>query len=412
MTSGLIEAVAATGVIRAAFPALSREIAGLPVAYFDGPGGTQVPQPVIDAIADYLAHHNANTHWAYPTSLETDAIISEARRAVADLLGSQPEEIAFGANMTTITMHLARALGRRWGPGDEVVVTELDHHANIAPWQALARERGITLRSIPFRPETGELDLGELERVLSNRTRLVAIGAASNALGTINDVAQVREMARQAGALIFVDAVHLTPHRRIDVQAMGCDFLACSAYKFYGPHIGLLFGRKDRMRSLDLPKLEPAPDNVPDRFETGTQNHEGIAGVLATVDWLASLADGGTSRADRLQRVYAAMHQREAPLFEQLWDGLGAIPSVTRYGPPPGRPRTGTMSFVVDGVPSREVAARLAEKGLFVSNGDFYATTVVERLGHAKDGMVRVGLSIYSTSEEVERVVEAVSELQ
>lgn len=412
MTSGLIEAVAATGVIRATFPALSREIAGLPVAYFDGPGGTQVPQPVIDAIADYLAHHNANTHWAYPTSLETDAIISEARRAVADLLGSQPEEIAFGANMTTITMHLARALGRRWGPGDEVVVTELDHHANIAPWQALARERGITLRSIPFRPETGELDLGELERVLSNRTRLVAIGAASNALGTINDVAQVREMARQVGALIFVDAVHLTPHRRIDVQAMGCDFLACSAYKFYGPHIGILFGRKDRMRSLDLPKLEPAPDNVPDRFETGTQNHEGIAGVLATVDWLASLADGGTSRADRLQRVYAAMHQREAPLFEQLWDGLGAIPSVTRYGPPPGRPRTGTMSFVVDGVPSREVAARLAEKGLFVSNGDFYATTVVERLGHAKDGMVRVGLSIYSTSEEVDRVVEAVSELQ
>ncbi len=412
MTSGLIEAVAATGVIRATFPALSREIAGLPVAYFDGPGGTQVPQPVIDAIADYLAHHNANTHWAYPTSLETDAIISEARRAVADLLGSQPEEIAFGANMTTITMHLARALGRRWGPGDEVVVTELDHHANIAPWQALARERGITLRSIPFRPETGELDLGELERVLSNRTRLVAIGAASNALGTINDVAQVREMARQVGALIFVDAVHLTPHRRIDVQAMGCDFLACSAYKFYGPHIGILFGRKDRMRSLDLPKLEPAPDNVPDRFETGTQNHEGIAGVLATVDWLASLADGGTSRADRLQRVYAAMHQREAPLFEQLWDGLGAIPSVTRYGPPPGRPRTGTMSFVVDGVPSRDVAARLAEKGLFVSNGDFYATTVVERLGHAKDGMVRVGLSIYSTSEEVDRVVEAVSELQ
>jgi len=412
VTSGLIEAVAATGVIRATFPALSREIAGLPVAYFDGPGGTQVPQPVIDAIADYLAHHNANTHWAYPTSLETDAIISEARRAVADLLGSQPEEIAFGANMTTITMHLARALGRRWGPGDEVVVTELDHHANIAPWQALARERGITLRSIPFRPETGELDLGELERVLSNRTRLVAIGAASNALGTINDVAQVREMARQVGALIFVDAVHLTPHRRIDVQAMGCDFLACSAYKFYGPHIGILFGRKDRMRSLDLPKLEPAPDNVPDRFETGTQNHEGIAGVLATVDWLASLADGGTSRADRLQRVYAAMHQREAPLFEQLWDGLGAIPSVTRYGPPPGRPRTGTMSFVVDGVPSREVAARLAEKGLFVSNGDFYATTVVERLGHAKDGMVRVGLSIYSTSEEVDRVVEAVSELQ
>jgi cysteine desulfurase family protein (TIGR01976 family) len=395
--------------LRSHFPALRRHHGGHPVAYFDGPGGTQVPSAVIDAMADYLAHHNANTHWAYPTSRETDAIIAAARSAAADLLGASAEEVAFGANMTTLTFHLARALGRNWGSGDEVVVTELDHHANVAPWRALARERGVTVRSVPFDPESGELRWDLLERALSPATRLLAIGAASNALGTITDVARAATLAKQAGALVFVDAVHYTPHRLVDVGALGCDFLACSAYKFYGPHVGILYGRRERLAALDVPKLDPAPDTVPDRLETGTQNHEGIAGVGACVEWLASLGGTEGGRRDRLARAYASLHEAEMGLFARLWAGVGSIPGVRRYGPPPTRPRTGTMSLTVDGVPSGRVAERLAERGLFVSNGDFYATTVVERLGFAKDGMLRIGLSCYSTASEVDRVLEGLA---
>lgn len=406
-----LSAVASVEAIRRHFPAMRRRVANRPVAYLDGPGGTQVPQPVIDAMADYLAHHNANTHWAYPTSVETDGIIAASRAAMADLLGCEADEVVFGANMTTLTFHVARALGRVWGPGDEVVVTELDHHANVAPWQALVRERGITLRTVPFHPDTGELDLGAMDRVLGPRTRLVAVGAASNALGTISDIAAVRERARQVGALIFVDAVHLAPHRLLDVRAVGCDFLACSAYKFYGPHVGVLFGRRDRLRSLDVPKLDPAPELPPERLETGTQNHEGIAGVGATVEWLASLASASGSRRDRLAMAYAALHERESALFGRLWDGLAAIRGVRRFGPPPSRPRTGTVSLVVRGRPSRLVAEHLAGLGLFVSNGDFYATTVVERLGFAREGMVRIGLSCYTTAEEVDRLLEGLAEV-
>jgi cysteine desulfurase family protein (TIGR01976 family) len=408
MQQAFSTSVAPIEAIRRHFPALQRQVAGRPVAYFDGPGGTQVPSAVVDAMADYLLHHNANTHWAYPTSQETDAMIAGARGAMADLLGADPDEVVFGANMTTLTFHLARALGRQWGPGDEVVVTELDHHANVAPWQALARERGVTVRTVPFRPDTGELDWAAFEQALTARTRLVAIGAASNALGTITDVAHARELARGVGALVFVDAVHFTPHRLVDVRTLGCDFLACSAYKFYGPHIGILYGRRDRLRALDVPKLDPAPDTVPERLETGTQNHEGIAGAGACVEWLASLAEGG-SRRDRLAAAYAAMHEREMALFGRLWDGLGAIRGVRRYGPPPSRPRTGTMSLTLEGVPSQRVAERLASAGLFVSNGDFYATTVVERLGFSREGMLRIGLSCYSTAEEVERVLEGLA---
>jgi cysteine desulfurase family protein (TIGR01976 family) len=395
--------------LRAHFPALRRQHGGHPVAYFDGPGGTQVPSAVIDAMAGYLAHHNANTHWAYPTSRETDALIAEARAATADLLGAAADEVAFGANMTTLTFHLARALGRNWGSGDEVVVTELDHHANVAPWRALARERGVTVRSVPFEPETGELRWDLLERAITPATRILAIGAASNALGTITDVARAAAMARDAGALTFVDAVHYTPHRLVDVRALGCDFLACSAYKFYGPHVGILFGRRERLAALDVPKLDPAPDAVPERLETGTQNHEGIAGVGACVEWLASLGGSDGGRRERLGRAYAGLHEAEMALFARLWAGVGAIPGVRRYGPPPTRPRTGTMSLTVDGVPSERVAERLAAQGLFVSNGDFYATTVVERLGFAKEGMLRIGLSCYSTPSEVDRVLEGLA---
>ncbi len=232
-----------TSEIRAAFPALTRCHNGLPVAYFDGPGGTQVPTPVVEAMADYLYHHNANTHWPYPSSAETDAMIADARAAAADLVNATPDEIVFGANMTTLTFHVARALGRAWGPGDEVIVTELDHQGNVAPWQALARERGITIRVVPFDAATGELDLEALSRFLSPRTRLVAVGAASNALGTINDLMTIGRLARSAGALFYVDAVHYAPHAVIDVRAWDCDFLACSAYKFYGPHVGVLYGQ-------------------------------------------------------------------------------------------------------------------------------------------------------------------------
>ena len=406
----LAEQVQSVEAIRQSFPALARRHAGQPVAYFDGPGGTQVPQRVIDAVADYLARHNANTHWAYPTSAETDAIIAAARGSLADFLHADPDEVAFGANMTTLTFHLARALGRRWGPGDEIVITELDHHANVGPWQAVARERGVTLKVVPFRPETGELDWEALGRAIGPKTRLVAIGAASNALGTITDVAKARELARGVGALVFVDAVHFAPHRLVDVRALGCDFLACSAYKFYGPHVGVLYGRRDRLKSLDLPKLEPAPDSVPERLETGTLNHEGIAGAGAAVEWLASLAEGGTRR-ERLVRLYGAQHEREVSLFSRLWDGLGSIKGVTRYGPPPTRPRTGTVSVSIAGVSSHDAAMALATEGVFASNGDFYATTVVERLGFAREGLLRIGLSIYSTVDEVDRVLAGVERI-
>jgi cysteine desulfurase family protein (TIGR01976 family) len=400
-----------TAEIRALFPALERRHQGHPVAYFDGPGGTQVPRSVAEAVRDYLLHHNANTHWHYPTSEETDRILAEARASVADLLGATAAEIVFGANMTTLAFHLGRALGRGWGPGDEVVITELDHHANVAPWRALERERGVTVRAVPLALDSGELDWAALERAVSPRTRLLAIGAASNALGTITDVSRACALARAAGALSFVDAVHYTPHVLVDVRAIGCDFLACSAYKFYGPHVGVLFGQQARLEALDAPKLAPAPDSAPERMETGTLDHEGIAGAGAAVEFLAGLATGATRR-ERLRRVYAGLHQRGQELVEQLWEGLGRISGVVRYGPPPGRPRTPTVSFTVDGRSSEEVAVALAGEAVFVSNGDFYATTVVEQLGLAGRGLVRAGCACYSTADEIDRLIAGVARLR
>jgi len=378
------------------------------VAYFDGPGGTQVPRAVGDAMLDYLYHHNANTHWAYPTSVETDALLAAARAAFADFLGASPEEVAFGANMTTLTFHLARAIGRRLGPGDEIVVTELDHHANLAPWQALARERGVTLRSVPFDPDSGELVDGGLERAIGPRTRVVAIGAASNALGTINDVPRATALARAVGAVSFVDAVHFAAHGRVDVTEFGCDFLACSSYKFYGPHLGILFGRRDLIAALDLPKLEPAPESAPERLETGTQNHEGIVGAAAAVDFLAGLGEGG-SRRQRLAEAARRLHLEGHRLVSRLWAGLGAIRGVRRHGPAPSRPRTPTVAFTVEGIPAEQVARQLADQGVFVSHGDFYATTVVERLGFAGPGVVRAGCACYTTENEVDRLLAGVA---
>ena len=403
--------VSTVDLIRDQFPALRREHRGHLVAYFDGPGGTQVPVVVVDRMRDYLLHHNANTHWAYPTSEETDAAIAAARGTLADFLGASPEEVAFGANMTTLTFHLSRALAREWQPGDEVIVTELDHHGNVDPWRAVASDRGLTIRSVPMNPPTGELDWSALERAFSRRTKLLAIGAASNILGTITDVAAATRLAHDAGALCFVDAVHYAPHALVDVEAIGCDLLVCSPYKFYGPHLGTAYVRRDLLQRLDVPKVEPASNAAPERLETGTLSHEAIVGAGAAVDFLASLANHTGCRRDRLVRTMTALHERGLRQLTRLWEALSAIPGVTVYGPPPSRPRTSTISFVIAGLASTAVARHCAERGLFVSNGDFYALTVVRRLGHEKDGVVRLGCAAYTSDDEVERAIAAIAEL-
>jgi cysteine desulfurase family protein (TIGR01976 family) len=403
--------------IRAQFPALARQHRGHPVAYFDGPGGTQVPRGVADAITDYLFHHNANTHWNYPTSAETDAIIADGRAALASFLNASADEIVFGPNMTSLTFHLARALARKWQPGDELIVTELDHHANVDSWRAAAADRGLTVKTVRVQSPSGELDFGDLEAAFSARTKLLAIGAASNAIGTMPDLPRAIALARKFGALVFVDAVHFAPHSLVDVRALDCDFLGCSTYKFYGPHMGVLYGKKALIEALDAPKLRPAPDEAPERLETGTQNHEGIAGAAAAVDFLASLATGTipSAAADRraaLQASFEAMHAEGDRRLGQLWNGLAGISGVTLYGRQPGQARTPTVGFTVAGHESGKVAEALAERGVFVSNGNFYAQTLVERLGHSgPGGLVRAGCAVYTTEEEIDRLIEGVRAL-
>ncbi|MGQ0767543.1 MAG: cysteine desulfurase-like protein [Gemmatimonadota bacterium] len=403
-------ALAAVERIRTDFPALDRLHAGRQVAYFDGPGGTQVPRQVVAAMTDYLIGHNANTHWNYPTSAETDAMIDAARVAVADLMNGESGEIAFGSNMTTMAFQIARALGRNWGRGDEVVVTELDHHANIAPWTALARERDVTVSWVRMRPADGTLDMDDLRRRITGATRLVAVGAASNALGTINDVATIAAMAREAGALILVDAVHYAAHAVIDVRAWGADIVVCSPYKFYGPHGGVAWVRAGLVGSLDVPKLDPAPDTGGERLETGTQNHEGIAGTLAAIDFIASLGEGGTRR-ERLVTAMDGLHARGDRLLARMWNGLSEVQGVTLFGPRPGSQRTPTAAFIIDGIPSGEAARLLAAEGLFLSHGDFYATTVIERIGQMPEGVIRAGCACYTTEQEVDRLLTAVHRL-
>ncbi|MEO8336595.1 MAG: cysteine desulfurase-like protein [bacterium] len=397
--------------IRADFPALERRENGHEVAYFDGPGGTQVPRAVADAMTDYLFHHNANTHWAYPTSAETDAMLEASRVACADLFNATPADVSFGNNMTTIAFHLSRGLSRDWKAGDEIVVTELDHHANVAPWHAIARDHGLVVRTIPLNTTTFRHERDAIAAAIGKRTRLVAIGAASNALGTITSVREVCEMAREVGALSFIDAVHYAPHGMLDVQSMGCDFLACSSYKFYGPHAGVLYGRRAVVDTIDIPKLEPAPEAAPERLETGTQNHEGIVGAGAAVDYIASIGGEGGGRRERLARAFASLHERGDALLIQLWEGLVAIDGVTLYGPPPGTPRTPTVSFTLRGHSTEAVARHLVGRGVYASNGDFYAKTVADRLGRGEDGFVRAGAACYTSADEVERLVTGVREL-
>ena len=396
--------------IRSQFPALERVHNGHPVAYFDGPGGTQVPRAVVEAMSDYLLHHNANTHWAYPTSEETDRVIARAREALADFLNATPGEIAFGQNMTTLTFHLSRALGRGWYEGDGIVVTDLDHRANVDPWLEVARDRGLRVRSVRVNVGEGRLDMDDLRDALAGGPRLLAIGAASNALGTISDVAEATRMAHEAGALVFVDAVHYAPHELVDVRATDCDFLACSPYKFYGPHLGVLYGRRELLEKLDVPRLQPAPNTAPERMETGTLSHEAIAGAAAAVDFLASLGTGSTRR-ERLTTAFARLHEHGESLLQRMWSGLEAIDGVTLHGPRPGTPRTPTVSFTMRGRTSEEISRALAARGVFASNGDFYASTIVRLLGHEKDGLLRAGCACYTTEEEVGRLVEGVGAL-
>jgi cysteine desulfurase family protein (TIGR01976 family) len=430
--------------IREQFPALLRMHRGRPVAYFDGPGGTQVPRMVVEAMSDYLFHHNANTHWNYPSSAETDAALEAARVAVADFLNATPGEIAFGQNMTSLTFHLSRALARQWAPGDEIVVTELDHHGNVDPWRHAALDRGLAIRTVRVKPETGEIDWDDLMATLSSpRVKLLAIGAAANAIGTITNVKRATHLAHAAGALVFIDAVHYAPHTLVDVRDLDCDFLACSVYKFYGPHVGVLYGKRALIEALDVPKLQPAPNEAPERLETGTQSHEAIVGARAAIDFLASLGSlvatrvvmpwerasesfkdddtivgapsggrpaAGSDRRAALAKSFAAMHAHGEQLFARLWGGLQQIPGVKLYGPEPGKPRTPTVGFTLAGVSSDRVAESLAEQGVFVSNGDFYAMTLVERLG-VTDGLVRAGCACYTTVEEIDRLVAGVRQL-
>lgn len=402
--------------LRGQFPSLRRKVDGQPVAYFDGPGGTQVPTLVADAVRAYLLEHNANAGWNYPTSHETDEVLAAGRAAFADFFGGRPDEIAFGPNMTTLTLRVSRALGRTLRAGDPVVVTELDHHANVDPWKALAVERGADIRVVRMDPETGTLDMDDLAAKLED-ARILAIGAASNALGTIPDVAAAAQLARAAGAIVYVDAVHYAPHEPIDVAALGADFAVVSPYKFYGPHLGVLWGRRERIEALDLPRVTSAPDHAPDRVETGTLSFEAIAGATAAVDFLTGIAgptaDAGESgdRRARLGRAFAALHARGESLFRRLWDGLNGVDGVRTFGPPPDARRTPTLAFAVAGVDPQAATAALARRGVFVTHGDFYATTAVARLGVGSGGVLRAGCMAYSTSAEVDRLVEGVRAL-
>jgi cysteine desulfurase family protein (TIGR01976 family) len=417
--------------IRAQFPALAREHNGYPVAYFDAPGGTQTPGVVVDAVADYLLNHNANTHWEYPTSHETDEILESARHTFADFLNASANEIVFGPNTTTMIYHLSRALGRTLGPGDEIVITELEHHANVAPWQALVVERGVTLNVAQMDPESGQLDWIDFERLITRRTKMVSFGAGCNALGTVNRFRDAVELAHSVGALALVDAVHYAPYFLCDVKETDCDFITASAYKFYGPHASVFYGKKGLLESIDFPKLQPAPDTAPERAEMGTQNHEGIAGAAAAVDFYASLVAQAaslrprrnevstgsgsdrvtTDRRELLQSAFAGLREHSRPQVKRLWQELSRIKGVRLYGPPPDVDRTPTVSFTIENVASTDVARRMAERGLFVSHGDFYAQTVIERLGLAPEGLVRVGCACYTSDEEIDRLIEACREI-
>ena len=422
--------------VRSNFPSLSRLIQGQPAAFLDGPGGTQVTQSVIDAVTHYLKTSNANTHGAFATSSETDELIAGARSAIADLLGSDPEEIVFGPNMTTLTFAVSRSIGRELGPGDEILVTNLDHSANVSPWQAL-EERGVKIQFADIREQDCTLDMDDLARKLSARTKVVAAGYASNAVGTINDAKTIIRMAHDVGAMAYIDAVHYAPHRLIDVRDLDCDFLACSTYKFFGPHVGALYGKRELLESLHPYKVRPNTDAVPGRWEMGTLNHEGMAGVKACVDYFAELGrrtraqavpgtgaqPGGTGpakedlrgaanlRRDLLRSAYRVIHSHEHGLSLRMLRGLGETPSLRLYGiSDPSRIafRCPTFAIRMEGHPPAELSRKLGDRGIFTWDGNYYALSLTERLGVERDGgLLRIGFVHYNSEEEVDRVLEA-----
>jgi cysteine desulfurase family protein (TIGR01976 family) len=406
---------------RRQFPALERTQHGKPVIYCDGPAGTQVPQRVIDAVSHCLAHTNANYGGAFVTSRDSDAVIHAAHQAAADLLGAgDPETIAFGQNMTSLTFAISRSLGRTWKPGDEVLVTRLDHDANVTPWVLAAEDAGATVRYVEIRREDCTLDLEDLRSKLNERTRLVAVGCASNAVGTINPVRDICRWAHDAGAEVFLDAVHYAPHALVDVQEFGCDYLACSAYKFFGPHVGILWGRRERLEALPAYKVRPAWDTLPSKWMTGTQNHEGIAGVLAAIEYIADLghavaADDSLSQRERLQHAFAAIGEYERMLVERLLAGLAEIDGVRVYGIT-DRKRLGerlpTVSLTHDRSTPAQLAAYLGERGIFTWHGNYYALCLTEALGLEPQGMLRIGLVHYNTEKEVDRVLAALREVE
>ncbi len=404
--------------IRVQFPALTQTVNGHPAVFFDGPGGTQVPQRVIDAVADYLIRHNANTHGAFATSRHTDETIDAARAAMADFLGCAADEVVFGPNMTTLTFAISRAFGRDIRPGDEIVLTRLDHDANVAPWKALEAQ-GAVIRMVDIDTEECTLDMADMARAIGPRTKLVAVGYASNAVGTINDVATITRLAHAVGALVYIDAVHYAPHGPIDVQALDCDFLACSPYKFFAPHMGVVYSKREHLARLRPYKVRPASDDIPDRWETGTKNHEGLAGVTAAIEYLAELGqriEPATTRRAALVQAMEAIKAYERGLSEQLIAGLLAIPGLTFYGiSDPARfdMRTPTVAVRLAGCTPRELAEALGQRGIFCWDGNYYAINLTERLGvEADGGMLRIGLVHYNTAEEIDLLLEALDALK
>lgn len=403
--------------IRARFPALSIEQDGRPVALFDGPGGTQVPDTVIEAVSRYYRESNANHGGPFLTSERSDAIVAEAHAALADLLNAaDPSEIKVGANMTTLTMHVSRSIAATLQPGDRIVVTRLDHEANIGPWLAIARDRDLRVTTIDIRDDDVTLDVEAFEAALHEGPKLVAFGWASNAVGTINPVAELVSRAHEASALTYVDAVHAAPHLPIDVRAVGTDFLACSVYKFFGPHLGVLYGRAEVLERLPTYKIRPAGD----RFETGTQNHEGLAGTLAAVEYIAELGrrygdghgaafPGMTGRRLDAHAGMAAIRAYELELWERLRAGLAAIPGIRLWGiadPDRSAERTPTAAITIGGVPAEAASVELGRRGIATWWGDFYASSLIDRLGLAPGGVLRIGLTHYNTADEVDRLLE------
>jgi cysteine desulfurase family protein (TIGR01976 family) len=398
--------------IRAQFPALSRTENGREVAYLDGPGGTQVPQQVIEAMSEVLSQGVSNLGGEFESSRLAETITALGREAMADFFNADRTEISFAQNMTSITFAVSRALARQWRPGDAIVVTSLDHDANFTPWARAAEDNDVEVRVAHFDSVTGVLDPAAIAELLDDRVRVVATCVASNAIGTLVDVAAITALAHEAGALVYLDAVHAGPHHLVDVRAIDCDFLVASAYKFFGPHTGILYGKLDLLAALDFYKVRPAPSDPPDKLETGTQSFESIAGVSAAVDYLADLGTG-VGRRSRLESGYARIREHERGLSERFLESVSDLPKVSVHGVPDADDRrVATFALSVDGMAAHEVAAHMAGQGLYVWSGHYYAINAVERLGFLdKGGLVRIGFVHYNTASEVDRALESLASL-